>query len=101
MCFDTAKSKISQNAAIPANNYGFTKQKHIRGDKTLKIYNFGPNVVYAARSTPGRARAPCESGARGQLSEILGTRLMHQNPIVQALFGEQRFIMIKNIASVT
>ena len=37
MCFDTAKSKISTNAAIPAKNYGFTKQKHIRGDKTLKI----------------------------------------------------------------
>ena len=36
-CFDTAKSKISQNAAIPAKKYGFTKQKHIRGDKTLKI----------------------------------------------------------------
>ena len=34
---DTAKSKISTNAAIPAKNYGFTKQKHIRGDKTLKI----------------------------------------------------------------
>ena len=36
-CFDTAKNKISKNAAIPAKNYGFTKQKHIRGDKTLKI----------------------------------------------------------------
>ena len=36
-CFDIAKSKISINAAIPAKNYGFTKQKHIRGDKTLKI----------------------------------------------------------------
>ena len=36
-CFDTAKSKISTNAAIPAKKYGFTKQKHIRGDKTLKI----------------------------------------------------------------
>ena len=36
-CFDTAKSKIFKNAAIPAKNYGFTKQKHIRGDKTLKI----------------------------------------------------------------
>ena len=43
-CFDTAKSKIFKNAAIPAKKYGFTKQKHIRGDKTLKIYNFGPNV---------------------------------------------------------
>ena len=29
--------KISTNAAIPAKKYGFTKQKHIRGDKTLKI----------------------------------------------------------------
>ena len=38
-CFDTAKSKISKNAADPAKKYGFTKQKHIRGDKTLKIYN--------------------------------------------------------------
>ena len=46
MCFDTAKSKISTNAAIRAKKYGFTKQKHIRGDKTLKIYNFGPNVIY-------------------------------------------------------
>ena len=36
-CFDTAKSKISQNAAIPAKKYGFTKQKHIRGEKTLNI----------------------------------------------------------------
>ena len=44
-CFDTAKRKISKNVADPAKNYGFTKQKHIRGDKTLKIYNFGPNVV--------------------------------------------------------
>ena len=43
-CFDTAKSKISKNVADPAKNYGFTKQKHIRGDKTLKIWNFGPNV---------------------------------------------------------
>ena len=32
-----AKSKISKNAADPAKNYGFTKQKHFRGDKTLKI----------------------------------------------------------------
>ena len=31
----------------------------------------------------------CGRGARGQLSEILGTRLRHQNPIVQAPFGEQ------------
>ena len=36
-CFDTAKSKISKNAADPARKYGFTKQKHIRGDKTLKM----------------------------------------------------------------
>ena len=36
-CFDTAKRKISKNAADPAKNYGFTKQKHICGDKTLKI----------------------------------------------------------------
>ena len=41
-CFDTAKSKISINAAIPAKKYGFTKQKHIRGDKTLKIQNSVP-----------------------------------------------------------
>ena len=46
MSFDTAKSKISQNVAISAKKDGFTKQKHIRGDKTLKIYNFGPNVIY-------------------------------------------------------
>ena len=46
MCFDTAKSKISKNEATPAKKYGFTKQKYIRGDKTLEIWNFGPNVVY-------------------------------------------------------
>ena len=45
-CFDTAKSKISKNVAIPARKYGFAKQKHIRGDKTLKINTFGPNAVY-------------------------------------------------------
>ena len=45
-CFDTAKRKIAKNAAHPAKKYGFTKQKHIRGDKTLKIYNVGPNVIY-------------------------------------------------------
>ena len=45
MSFDTAKSKISQNAAIPAKNYGFTKQKHIRGDKTLDKYYFGANAT--------------------------------------------------------
>ena len=44
--FDTAKRKISKNAADPAKKYGFTKQKHIRGDKTLNKYNFGPNVMY-------------------------------------------------------
>ena len=32
-CFDTAKSEISKNAAIPAIQYCFTKQKHIRGEK--------------------------------------------------------------------
>ena len=37
MCFDIAQSEISKNAVIPAKKYGFTKQKHIRGDKTLKI----------------------------------------------------------------
>ena len=50
-CFDTAKSKISKNAAIPTKNYGFTKQKHIRGDKTLKIQKFGPNVNMYLRKT--------------------------------------------------
>ena len=39
------KARSLKNAAIPAKNDGFTKQKHIRGDKTLKIYNFGPNVI--------------------------------------------------------
>ena len=43
-CFYNAKNKISKNAADPAKNYGFTQQKHIRDDKTLEIYNFGPNV---------------------------------------------------------
>ena len=46
MYFDTAKSKISTNAAISAKNDELTKQKHIRGDKTLKKYKFGPNVIY-------------------------------------------------------
>ena len=36
-CFDTAKSKISKNVAIPAIQYCFTKQKHICGEKALKI----------------------------------------------------------------
>ena len=36
-CFDTAKRKIAKHAANPGKKYGFTKQKHIRGDKTLKI----------------------------------------------------------------
>ena len=35
-----------QKSAHPAKKHGFTKQKHIRGDKTLNKYNFGPNVVY-------------------------------------------------------
>ena len=43
-CFYSAKRKIAKNAAHPAKKDGITKQKHIRGDKTLKIYNFGPNV---------------------------------------------------------
>merc|ERR1712139_214634 len=34
-CFDTAKRKIAKNAAHPAKENGFTKQNHIRGDKTL------------------------------------------------------------------
>ena len=67
-CFDIAKSKISQIAAIPAKKYGFTKQKHIRGDKTLKILNFSPNVVYfglgttpnIARLTIGRQAGPAK-----------------------------------------
>ena len=46
MCVGTAKSNISTNAAIPAKKDGFTKQNHIRGDKTLKIWKFGPNVIY-------------------------------------------------------
>ena len=29
-----------------AKNRRFTKQKHIRGDKTMQLYNFGPNVAY-------------------------------------------------------
>ena len=50
-CFDTAKSKISKHAADPAKNDGFTKQKHIHGDKTLNKYSFGPNVVYYLLTT--------------------------------------------------
>ena len=38
--------------------------------------------------------ATCGRGARGQLSEIPGPRLMHQNPIVQALFGE--YVKVKS-----
>ena len=44
------------NAAIPAKNYGFAKQKHIRGDKTLKILNFGPNVIYYLWGTLDKPR---------------------------------------------
>ena len=44
-CFDTAKSKILKNAAIPDIQYCFTKQKYICGEKTLNKYNFGPNVI--------------------------------------------------------
>ena len=45
------QKKISKNAAITTNKYGFTKQKHIRGDKTVQIQNFGPNVI----QTTGRS----------------------------------------------
>ena len=45
-CFDTGFQWYKSRAAISAKNYGFTKQKHIRGDKTLKVQNFGPNVAY-------------------------------------------------------
>ncbi len=38
MCFGHVKRKILKNAAYPTKNHGFTKQKHIRGDKTLKKY---------------------------------------------------------------
>ena len=43
-CFDTANRKIAKHAGYPAKKYGFTKQKHIRGNKTLKIKNCGLNV---------------------------------------------------------
>ena len=36
-CFDTGFEWYKSRAAISAKNYGFTKQKHIRGDKTLKV----------------------------------------------------------------
>ena len=36
-CFDNAKRKSSKNAADPAKNYGFTKRKYIRCEKSLKI----------------------------------------------------------------
>ena len=38
------KARSRKNAAIPAKKYGITKQKHIRGDKTLKKQKNGPNV---------------------------------------------------------
>ena len=50
-CLDTAKRNISKNAADPVKKYGFTKRKRIRGDKTLKVYNFGPKVVYFGHTT--------------------------------------------------
>ena len=53
-CFDAAKRKISKKSAHPAKKYGFTKQKHIRGDKTLNKYNFGPNVIWRVRVSPSR-----------------------------------------------
>ena len=46
-CFDTAKRKISARGFQIFRNYWNRKQKHIRGDKTLKIWNFGPNVAYS------------------------------------------------------
>ena len=36
-CFDTGIEWWRSRAAISAKKYGFTKQKHIRGDKTLKL----------------------------------------------------------------
>ena len=47
------------DAALPGKNYGFTKQKRIRGDKTLKIYNVRPNVIYfVVVAGVGRSTSP-------------------------------------------
>ena len=35
--FDTAIAKYSSRAAGIFRNFGFTKQKHIRGEKSLKL----------------------------------------------------------------
>merc|ERR1712139_498756 len=40
------KARSRKMRQFPVKKYGFTKQKHIRGDKTLKIYNVCPNVIY-------------------------------------------------------
>ena len=36
------KERSRQMRQFPQKKYGFTKRKHIRGDKTLRIYNCGP-----------------------------------------------------------
>ena len=51
MCFDTAKSKISKNAAIPAIQYCFTKQKHIRGEKNTENIEICPPCQYLFAQT--------------------------------------------------
>ena len=81
MCFDTAKRKISNNAAIPAKRYGFTKQKHIRGDKTLKIKHNGPNVninVGSRGVSPGSRGGSPGWVARPLLLSLLSTRKSQQ-----------------------
>ena len=61
---------ILKNAAIPASKYGFTKQKHIRGDKTLKIQNFGPNVVYFVLGTRSVSLDLEARAAAGKVSAV-------------------------------
>ena len=42
----TVKRFVLTSAFGIFRNYWFWKQKHIRGDKTLNIYNSSPNVIY-------------------------------------------------------
>ena len=72
-CFDTANRKIANNAVHPAKNYVFTKQKHIRGDKTLNKYHFGPNVMYFV----GRAFSAAEASAKYKNSKLKKSLARH------------------------
>ena len=82
-CFDIAKRKIAKNVAHP------TKKKVVQNKNISVVTKHWKYRIWVPMSYRQQAAITCGRGARGQLSEILGTRLMHQNPIVQALFGEK------------